>query len=117
MLPLGEEQVVTGSCNWETRAFDSNSENIVVIEHNDVGRMYECIFEAIRGRPPVHMPHNHADSLIRVRNFSFEVFRFFFFESLLCRFTIQELGDGVSIELFVAKSTKQNSVLTLQCLF
>jgi phosphatidylserine/phosphatidylglycerophosphate/cardiolipin synthase-like enzyme len=59
-------QIITGSCNWETRAFDSNSEGVIVIEHSSVAEIYECIFETIRARPPVHFPHNHPDSFVKV---------------------------------------------------
>eukprot|EP00928_Gymnodinium_smaydae_P029702 TRINITY_DN22296_c0_g5_i1.p1 TRINITY_DN22296_c0_g5~~TRINITY_DN22296_c0_g5_i1.p1 ORF type:complete len:613 (+),score=58.91 TRINITY_DN22296_c0_g5_i1:65-1903(+) len=59
-------RVITGSCNWESRAFDSNSESIVCIEDLKVAEMYQCIFDSIRGRPPYSFPVNHEDSLVKV---------------------------------------------------
>lgn len=59
-------RVVTGSCNWEIRAFDGNSENFVFIEHREVAEVYECMFQSVRGRAPLAVPNMHESSLIKV---------------------------------------------------
>eukprot|EP00127_Corallochytrium_limacisporum_P004207 Clim_evm152s157 gene=Clim_evmTU152s157 len=57
---------LTGSCNWERRAFEVNHENLIVVEHHDVARVYLAMFECIRGNPPLQLPHPNPHNKVDV---------------------------------------------------